>query len=138
MVHALLAAGAYIEAKDEVGGGATGGAEAGWHVYESLSSKLRCLCADRFHAPHCGQQYGPSRGGACPVGSGRRQGGQGQGGWWGLLGGRMCSPGAHDAVAGLCTGGQDGPDDGLEGGPPRGDAGAQGGRGQALVTGMLG
>ena len=25
MVHALLAAGAYIEAKDEVGGGATGG-----------------------------------------------------------------------------------------------------------------
>ena len=36
------------------------------------------------------------------------------------------------------TRGQDGPDDGLEGGSPRGDAGAQGSRGRALVPGTLG
>ena len=54
------------------------------------------------------------------------------------MGGCMCSPGAHDVVADMCTEGQDGPYDGLEGGAPRGDAGAQGSRGQALVPGMLG
>ena len=59
------------------------------------------------------------------------------GGHW-AMGGCIFSPGAHDVVAGLCTEGQDGPYDGLEGGPPRGDAGAEGSRGQALVPGMLG
>ena len=72
VVRALLAAGTDKEAKDDVGaGGAMRGVGSGCRVYESLSSMPRCMFADRFHAPHCGQQCGTPQGGAGSFGSGR-------------------------------------------------------------------
>ena len=82
-VQALLAAGADKEARDEVGGCVDGGREhtkeewAGLIIMRVMRILMLSMClAARHDTPHPGHQKGQRRGGACPVGSGRQQGGQ--------------------------------------------------------------
>ena len=83
VVRALLAAGVNTEAIGEVRGCWVC---TGWQWRRILCDDrmvvVGCLCAGGEDVPLDGQREGPSWCCASLVGCRRRQGGQGQGGWW--------------------------------------------------------